>query len=323
MKALKVAGIILLILMAIIFATGTYVKVALPNTGPAPEIKIERTAQRIQRGDYLANHVAVCMDCHSSRNYSLYAGPMAPGNFGGGGEKFDQQMGFPGVFYAPNITPYALKGWTDGEVFRAITTGVSKNGKALFPLMPWSHVGQMDQEDVYSIIAYLRTLPEVKKDNPVSQPDFPVNFIVNTMPHAAHFNSIPQESDTLKYGAYLVNAAGCVDCHSQKDHGSIIKGTEFSGGMEFKQPAGIARSANITPDKTTGIGNWSRDAFVQRFKVLDGKAAQAAKLSPGDLNTPMPWYMYSGMKTSDLQAIYAYLKSIHPIKHQVNKFEKN
>jgi mono/diheme cytochrome c family protein len=322
MKALKVVGIILLVLIAAVVGGGTYIKTALPNTGPALDIKIERSAQRIQRGEYLANHVSACMDCHSTRNYQLYAGPIAPGNFGGGGEKFDQQMGFPGAFYAPNITPYALGSWSDGEVFRAITTGVGKEGEALFPLMPWGHVGQMDKEDVYSIIAYMRSLPAVKKDNPVSKADFPVNFIINTLPHKAHFTTIPNESDTLKYGAYLVNAAACVDCHSQTDHGSIIIGTEFSGGMEFKQPSGIARSANITPDKTTGIGNWDKAMFVARFKAFENISSSSLKVPVGAVNTPMPWYVYSGMKTSDLEAIYAYLRSIHPIKHEVNRFEK-
>lgn len=322
MKAIKVVGIILSVLIVAILGVGTYIKTALPDTGPAPTIKVERTAQRIKRGDYLANHVSACMDCHGTRNYQLYAGPVTPGNFGGGGEKFDQQMGFPGAFYAPNITPYALGSWTDGEILRAITTGVGKEGYALFPLMPWSHVGQMDKEDVYSIIAYLRTLPAIKKDNPVSKADFPVNFIINTMPHKANFSTIPNESDTLRYGAYLVNAAACVDCHSQTDHGSIIKGTEFSGGMEFKQPSGTARSANITPDKTTGIGNWDKAMFVARFKAFENVNSASLKIPAGAVNTPMPWYVYSGMKVSDLDAIYTYLRSVHPIKHEVNKFEK-
>lgn len=321
MKALKVIGVILLVVLVIGISAGAYVKLALPNTGPAAKLKIERTVVRIQRGEYLANHVSVCMDCHSTRNWGAYAGPMA-GNFGGGGERFDQKMGFPGIFYAPNITPYALKSWSDGEIFRAITTGVSKNGKALFPLMPWNHVGQMDKEDVYSIIAYLRIIAPVKKDNTASKTDFPVNFIINTMPHKANFGKMPAETDTVKYGGYLVNAAGCVDCHSKTDHGSIIAGTEFGGGMEFRFPNGITRSANITADRITGIGAWNKQMFIQRFKIYEGKANAAARLGPKELNTPMPWYMYSGMKASDLGAIYAYLQSIKPIKNKVDKFQR-
>ena len=105
MKAVKVIGFILLGLLVVVAAAGTYVKVALPDTGAVPQIKIERTTERIKRGDYLANHVSVCMDCHSTKDESLYGGPVV-GGFVAGGEKFDQQMGLPGKFYASNITPY-------------------------------------------------------------------------------------------------------------------------------------------------------------------------------------------------------------------------
>src|SRR5437868_5893146 len=121
MKAVKIIGFILLGLLVVMAAGGTYVKIALPNTRPVPQIKIERTAERIKRGDYLANHVSVCMDCHSSKNERLHGGPVV-GGFGAGGEKFDQQMGLPGKFYASNITPYKLASWTDGEIFKALTT---------------------------------------------------------------------------------------------------------------------------------------------------------------------------------------------------------
>jgi len=79
MKAVKVIGFILLGLLVVVAAAGTYIKVALPDTGAAPQIKIERTAERIKRGDYLANHVSVCMDCHSTRDESLYGGPVVGG----------------------------------------------------------------------------------------------------------------------------------------------------------------------------------------------------------------------------------------------------
>lgn len=321
MKALKVIGIILVVIVVGVIGAGTYVKTALPNTGPAPDLKIEATAQRVERGRYLANHVAVCMDCHSTRNWQLYAGPMVAGNTGGGGETFNKQMGFPGNFYAPNITPYALGNWTDGELFRAITTGVNKNGRALFPVMAYHRFGRMDKDDIYSIIAYLRTLPPVKKDVPVSEADFPVNFIINTMPRPAAFTSLPPETDRIKYGEYLINASGCVDCHSKTDKGKVIAGTEFGGGMEFKQPAGIMRAPNITFDET-GLANWTREAFVQRFKRYEDSSYVPATMGPGDINTPMPWMMFAGMKSSDLEAIYDYLKSLKPIKNEVKRFDK-
>jgi hypothetical protein len=319
-KVFRVTGIFLCVVILVIAGAATYVTMALPDTGKPETISVSVGAEHVARGSYLANHVAVCMDCHSTRNWSLFTGPMNADSLGAGGEKFDQNMGFPGSFYARNITPYALENWTDGEILRAVTTGVNKEGKALFPIMGSHRFGKMDRNDIYDIIAYLRTLKPIKKDIPESTADFPVNIIINTMPKPADFQKRPAESDSLKYGGYLVNAAGCVECHSKTDKGSIIEGTEFGGGMEFVQPAGVVRSANITFDKATGIGNWSKAAFVDRFKAFDPENHAPVKIQPSQLNTPMPWTMYAGMKTADLEAIYVYLSSIKPISNTVEKF---
>ena len=119
-KALRVSAFILIGLLLITGALVSYVKFALPDVGPAPELKVEITPARIERGKYLANHVTVCIDCHSKRDWTKFAGPISaqPGT---GGEKFDRNMGLPGEIYSANITPYHLKNWTDGELFRAIT----------------------------------------------------------------------------------------------------------------------------------------------------------------------------------------------------------
>jgi hypothetical protein len=185
----------------------------------------------------------------------------------------------------------------------------------------------MDREDVYSIIAYIRTLEPVKNVVPESKADFPFNILIHTMPQKADFQKRPAESNELEYGAYLVNTAGCVDCHSQTDKGKIISGTEFGGGMEFKLLSGLVRSANITSDETTGIGGWSREMFIGRFRAFaDTTAEQKVKRLQDKLpedapNTPMPWTMYAGMKTTDLEAIYTYLRSVKPITNQVTRFE--
>ncbi|TDE17244.1 c-type cytochrome [Dyadobacter psychrotolerans] len=322
-KLLKIAGILLLIIVIIAAACGFYVKTMLPDVGPAQNFSLDRSDKRIQRGKYLANHVAVCMDCHSTRSQELFAGPLVAGNFGGGGEKFNKDMGFPGNFYSRNITPYALGSWTDGEIFRAITTGVSKDGHALFPVMPYHAYGKLDQEDLYSIIAYVRTLPAVKNDVPASEADFPVSLLINTMPVSASLSVRPKDTDILARGGYLVTAAACVECHSKMEKGAKVPGTEFGGGMEFGLPGGTVRSANITPDKTTGIGNWSEADFVKRFKLYADSAYVPHKVGPNDMNTPMPWTMYAGMEEDDLKAIFAYLKSLKPISHQVTKFSQN
>jgi mono/diheme cytochrome c family protein len=321
-KTLKIIGFLLLILIIGVVAAGTYVKIALPSIAAAPALTIEKTPARVERGKYLANNIAVCMDCHSTRDWTKYAGPLTGGNFGGGGEKFDPDQGFPGVYYARNITPAGIGNWTDGEVFRAVTTGVSRDGSALFPVMPYHSYGQIDKEDIYSIIAYLRTLAPVEHKIPQRQPEFPVNFLINTMPAEAAFTTKPDTADQLQYGKYLVTAASCVMCHSKTDKGNIIPGSEFGGGMQFKSPNGVVTSANITPDKETGLGSWTREAFVSRFKTYADSSYKAQAVGPEELNTPMPWMMYSGMKVRDLEAIYAYLSTLGPLKNKVMKFEK-
>jgi hypothetical protein len=83
---------------------------------------------------------------------------------------------------------------------------------------------------------------------------------------------------------------------------------------------GISKSANITQDKVTGIGKWTEDDFVKRFKSYTDSTYVPNKISKGTFNTVMPWTMYGGMKEQDLKAIYAYLKTVKPIKNNVEKF---
>src|SRR5690606_34767435 len=97
MKLLKVTGILLLLAVILICFGGIYVKAFLPNTGEPADIQIERTPERIARGEYLANHVTVCMDCHGTRDWSRFAGPMVLEDAGRGGELFSKDMGFPGT----------------------------------------------------------------------------------------------------------------------------------------------------------------------------------------------------------------------------------
>ncbi len=290
--------------------------------GQPKDLSISITPGRIERGKYLANHVAVCMDCHSQRDYTLFAGPIITGSLGAGGQVFDHKMGLPGVFYGKNLTPAALSSWTDGELYRAITTGISKDGSALLPLMPYQNYGQMDSEDIKSIIAYLRTLPSVENVVPASKPDFWVKPIIKQMTKAAKHQAKPALKDTLAYGKYLVAFAGCTDCHTRRRMGIPVKSKELAGGMAFPLPSGTVKSANLTPDQATGIGARTKEAFIARFKAFDSKTFTAFEVKNG-FNTPMPWTFYSGMNEEDLGAIYTYLQSIKPIKNQVVTFKSN
>ncbi len=317
MKILKFLGIILAIVLFVILGAGLFVNFAKPDVGEQPDLFIQVDSTTIERGRYLANHVAVCIDCHSKRDWSIFSGPVVTGTEGSGGEVFDQNAGFPGKIYSSNLTPAALSSWSDGEIYRAITSGVSKDGHALFPLMAYERFGKMSIGDILSIISYVRNLSSIKNSVPKTELDFPVSLLNKLGPKPAAHQANPKPSDTLKYGAYLVNAAGCVDCHSKQDKGKIIEGTAFGGGMEFVQPAGTIRAPNITKHPTLGIGNWTRELFIAKFKAYDNNDLSSMKIGKDQLNTPMPWKMYSGMTTQDLSAIYSYLQSLEPIANQV------
>ena len=229
-KLFKVLGILLLVILITGAGLITYIKTALPNVGAAPDLKVERTADRIERGKYIANNVTLCVDCHSTRDWTKFSGPMIGGTIGKGGETFDQKFGFPGKFYSRNITPYGIARYTDGELYRVITTGVTKEGKAMFPIMPYNHYAKMDPEDINCIIAYIRSLAPVQNDVPQSEADFPMSVIINTIPAKATPGKKPDPSSALAYGAYMVNAADCIECHTKAEHGQIIPELAFGGG---------------------------------------------------------------------------------------------
>ncbi len=321
MKVIKIIGYLLATIAVIIVGTLTYVKLALPDVGPAAEIKVEPTPERIARGRYLANHVSVCMDCHSKRDFSKFSGPPTEGTLGMGGDVFDQSVGMPGVFVAKNITPEGISRYSDGELFRVITTGVTKEGAPMFPLMPYTYYGRMDPDDIHSIIAYVRSITPIKNEVRPSAPDFPMNFILNTLPQKANPQKKPDPTDMLAYGSYMTNAAGCRECHTQVDKGQIIESLAFSGGREFGFPDGsVVRSSNISPDVATGIGSWTEEMFVNRFQMYADSTYELPSVAAGEFNTIMPWTMYAGMTREDLAAIFAYLKSQPAMQNQIVKY---
>ena len=80
----------------------------------------------------------------------------------------------------------------------------------------------------------------------------------------------------------------------------------------------MVRSANLTPDDDTGLGKWTKDIFIQRFRAGVELAKQPA--IPGKANTPMPWSSYGGMTDADLGAIYDYLRTLPKVTNKVEHF---
>ncbi len=312
-------GCSILILIVFIYGCGEKKKIVTEDYGGTEEVKTDTlTEARIKKGEYLVNHVAVCISCHSERDWNILNAPVVHGTIGKGGQAFGPELNLPGVFYARNITPYGLNRMTDDEFFKLLTTGINKEGEILYPWMPYPHYAQMDEEDVRSIIAYVRTLMPVTNDVPKRKPN-PTLVLKAVQPS---LTKRPSPNDQLAYGQYLVNIANCINCHSKTNkNGEKIAGLQYAGGFEFPLPTGgTVRSANITPDMETGIGTWSRESFVTRFKTYEKPELQHVTVLSGEFNSYMPWSSFSGMTSEDLGAMFEYLKTLKPVKNQVTKF---
>ncbi len=106
-------------------------------------------------------------------------------------------------------------------------------------------------------------------------------------------------------GAYLVHAAGCLSCHWNKKGG----GEPYAGGRPIESPFGIFYSPNITPDRVTGIGDWSDQEFAEA--VLHGIGREGENLYPA-----LPFASYAGMTIEDVLAIKAWLMSLPPVRRE-------
>ena len=324
-KLKKIIIGLILVLVVLLGASAFYVSVVLPKAGPTPDLQVKGTDAQITRGAYLFDHVAACAGCHTKREYTRVGHPLHMDEVAAGGNTFTQDMGIPGTLTAPNITPdkkTGIGGWTDGQIFHAITTGVTPNHTALFPLMPYLHYGATSKEDIEALIAYMHTLNGVENKVPKRHLLFPMNLIVNVIPHPVTLpDKAPDPSDAVAYGKYLVNFAACSDCHTRRVEGKPDAKMAFAGGAEFHMKGyGVIRAANITPDKETGIGDWTRDAFIARFRHEATRPDVGKPIKEGDKVTVMPWVEYAGMTNQDLGAIYDYLRTVTPVQNKVETF---
>ena len=310
-----------LVTFVVVIALGllTFLFLARPKMRPAPVLNAEATPERLARGQYLGQG---CLDCHSKRDFKKYAGPVVP-PLGVRGDCFDKGIGVPGVVCPPNLTPdreTGLGSWTDGEIIRAMREGVSKDGRPLFPLMPYGDFRGMSDEDALSIVAYLRTLPAVSYRAPAPKLDFPMPLIVRLIPKPLDGPvSGPSKSDTQAYGKYLTTTMGCLFCHTTADDRMMpLPGMEWAGDNEFRGPWGVVRSANISPH-ATGLGDKTKENFIGVFRAF---GAIEGELPAGSQNTIMPWTLYNKLTDEDLGIIYDYLKAQKPVAKTVDKFPK-
>lgn len=320
---LKIVGGVVLLVIALIACAVIWLAVRKPASRPPSAEKVEATPERMTRGKYLVEHVSPCLDCHSD-HVLKYTTPVKPGTEGQGGFIFDKNIGFPGVVAAQNITSdteFGLGKWSDGEIIRAVREGIDRNGDALFPMMPYEHFRSMSDDDVKSVVVYLRTLKPIHKSVPEKHIDFPVNLFIKFAPKPIDGEvKTPDLHDTIAYGKYLSTIAGCYECHTpHDDKGMRIAEKAYSGGWEMKGPWGRNFTANLTPAGAY-MSHATKDEFIGRFKSFASMDANTAPDVPAGRNTVMGWTVYAGMTENDLGAIYDYLKTVKPIENKVVTF---
>jgi hypothetical protein len=317
-KGLKISLIVLAILIVAVTAAAVQVFGLRTFIGPR---KRDLTGQtftitptRLDRGKYIANSMG-CLYCHSPHDWSKRDEPV-PGGMQGAG----QQMPYtdlPGRVVAPNLTPDKETGagtWSDDALARAIREGIGHDGRTLFPIMPYSHYRTMPDEDLASVVVYLRSLSPVRNQLPQTDIIFPVKYFIRNGPQPITAPvSQPDLSDPVKRGSFLVNLVGCADCHSPVDnHHNPIPGMDFAGGQIIGLPSGSVASSNLTPDPS-GIPYYNEALFI--------KAMRTGSVGVRELNGAMPWVVLRNMTDQDLAAIFAYLKTLKPVSHRVDNTE--
>ncbi len=303
----------------ILIAAVVFLSTCVSNNNSAGISKEDSLKQQLDHGKYLVTSVVNCVDCHSQLDMNKFSLPLIEGTEGSGGFPVHEIINIPGKIFIPNITPYALKDWTDDEIAIAMTKGINKNGDTLFPMMPYHGMSKMAREDVHAVIAYIRTLKPIENSFPKRELFVPAS-VFGPLPDNDYKNNVrPDTNNKVQYGEYLVSIAHCGDCHtpfSPEGIPDFSKG--LSGGNEDKLPGFTVRSANITPDSATGIGSWTEAMFISKFRT--NASPENVNRNPGKQNTIMPWTFFGRMKDNDLKAIYAYLRTVPPIQNKVVKW---
>ncbi len=138
--------------------------------------------------------------------------------------------------------------------------------------------------------------------------------LVLAAPLASMLHQAAAAETALERGTYLMRGiVACGNCHTPKDaDGHAIADQELSGGVVIEVPVFRAVAPNITPDKETGIGNWTDAQIIDAIR--NGKRPDGTIIGP-----PMAIPFYAHMSDTDVRAIVAYLRAVKPIHHQVEK----
>jgi mono/diheme cytochrome c family protein len=314
-RLLKIALGIVVVLVVIVGGVLVYIdRSGLPYYSPRkPELKVDVTPERVERGRRTVQ--LLCAGCHLDNATSSLAGkPMVdlPAQFG--------------AAHSANITRETEAGigaWTDGEIAYLLRTGVRRDGRYTPPWMV--KLPNMADEDLLDVIAFLRSddplVRPIKAKRPACEPSLLTKVLSRVafkpLPYPTVPIMAPDPTDKVAYGRYLVQGrAICFPCHSA----DFAKVDDFvpersagylGGGNAMPDMNGrIVTTANITPDPETGIGKWSEDEFVRllRFGVRPDLSVIVYPMVP-----------FPELSDEDACAIYAYLRTVPPIKNAVSR----
>jgi mono/diheme cytochrome c family protein len=179
--------------------------------------------------------------------------------------------------------------------------------------MPYEHFRHLSDEDVASIVIFLRSLPPVHSELPPAKIPFLFAHLTQAVPQPLT-EAVPQPdmSTPARHGAYLAEMGTCTDCHTPRNPKfQPISGMEMAGGNPMEE-SGRLNSANLTPD-ASGIGYYDEALFVQAMRTGSVRARK--------LNRAMPWWVFRNMTDDDLKAVFAYLRTLKPVHHLVDNTE--
>lgn len=243
---LRIVLVVVIVLIVVIGVGG--IKVLGPRAFLGPRLRpltsrtFDVTPARLERGHYLANSIG-CLYCHSPHDWSKRDDPILPGMTGAG-----QQLPYtdlPGKVFAPNLTPDKETGagnLTDDMLARAIREGIGYDGRALFGIMPYIHYRNMPDEDLASIIVYLRTLRPVKNPLPKTEIIFPVKYLIRSVPEPLTTPvASPDPSDRVKYGEIPGEPRGLCGVPYAAGARSTGRGVRLRGRMVNERSVGCSR----------------------------------------------------------------------------------
>jgi mono/diheme cytochrome c family protein len=253
----------------------------------------------LERGIYLVEGPAGCGNCHT---------PMGAEGFVQGaelsGRLVEDNPAFTAV--AANITPAGrVASWSNKELARSIREGIRPDGSVIGPPMPIALYRGLSDDDLASIVIYLRQVPAVEND-----PGQSVYRIPLPPAYGPPVESVaaPEAGMTVEYGAYLAGpVAHCMECHTTfGEMGPMFDSHLGAGGNEFAGPWGVSVSANLTPHPEDGIAGYS-DAD------LDGMIRHGLRPDGSPMLPPMGYAFYAKMTDDDLAAVLAYLRQLPPL----------